>query len=308
MQPASGDAQLAAALARLSGRRTRRLAAGVIDSVTGSRMAFVVADEGTYFEVGSLAKVFTGMLLAEAVSRGEVQLDAMVASLLPETAGRDRGTVTLQELCTHTSGLPRLPSTPAMTATSICSELFGTDPHRSIATTSVLSLASRQELTYRGQCRYSNLGAAVLGELLARVARCEYSTLLPKRIFTSTGMLSTSLPARLVRPREGGRRPGAAPSHGRKWLRPRHRRGQCLGKHDPAGQLSTGRLRSGCRLDSTDRAHHPQHPHPPRPGVGHALGYRLTSRHRGYHGLAQRAQQRRVAIALTGWLTRPKQH
>lgn len=36
-------------------------------------------------------------------------------------------------------------------------------------------MAARQRLRNRGQLRYSNLGAAVLGQVLARVAGCDFS-------------------------------------------------------------------------------------------------------------------------------------
>ena len=67
----------------------------------------------TVFEIGSITKVFTSLLLADAVERGEVALTDPVAKFLPakvkmpERGGR---AITLQDLATHTSGLPRLPT------------------------------------------------------------------------------------------------------------------------------------------------------------------------------------------------------
>ncbi len=70
-------------------------------------------DENTVFEIGSVTKVFTGTLLAEAVRRGEVKLDDPVSKYLPatvKTPTRNGIEITLLELATHTSGLPRLPA------------------------------------------------------------------------------------------------------------------------------------------------------------------------------------------------------
>ena len=67
----------------------------------------------TLFEIGSVTKVFTALLLADAVQRGEVALTDPVAQYLPpNTKVPERGgkKITLQDLATHTSALPRLPS------------------------------------------------------------------------------------------------------------------------------------------------------------------------------------------------------
>ena len=63
------------------------------------------------FALGELTQVFTGALLALMVDRGEVRLDTPIADLIPrsllthEAAGR----ITLEQLATHTSGMPHLP-------------------------------------------------------------------------------------------------------------------------------------------------------------------------------------------------------
>jgi CubicO group peptidase (beta-lactamase class C family) len=67
----------------------------------------------TIFEIGSATKVFTSLLLADMVQRGEVALTDPVAKYLPaEVKMPERGgrAITLVDLSTHTSGLPRLPA------------------------------------------------------------------------------------------------------------------------------------------------------------------------------------------------------
>lgn len=63
------------------------------------------------FEIGSVTKVFTALLLAEAVSRGEMSLDTPVGDLLPEVSvpTRDGVAITVEHLATHTAGLPNNP-------------------------------------------------------------------------------------------------------------------------------------------------------------------------------------------------------
>jgi CubicO group peptidase (beta-lactamase class C family) len=66
----------------------------------------------TIFEIGSATKVFTSLLLADMVQRGEVALDDPVAKYLPpgvKMPERNGRSITLVDLATHTSGLPRMP-------------------------------------------------------------------------------------------------------------------------------------------------------------------------------------------------------
>jgi D-alanyl-D-alanine-carboxypeptidase/D-alanyl-D-alanine-endopeptidase len=67
----------------------------------------------TIFEIGSLTKVFTSLLLADMAARNEVALSDPIAKYLPSDVKvpmRNGRSITLQDLATHTSGLPRLPT------------------------------------------------------------------------------------------------------------------------------------------------------------------------------------------------------
>jgi D-alanyl-D-alanine-carboxypeptidase/D-alanyl-D-alanine-endopeptidase len=70
-------------------------------------------DGDTIFEIGSVTKVFTSLVLADMVNRKEVALDDPAAKYLPENVKmpeRNCKSITMVDLCTHTSGLPGLPS------------------------------------------------------------------------------------------------------------------------------------------------------------------------------------------------------
>jgi CubicO group peptidase (beta-lactamase class C family) len=58
------------------------------------------------FDLASITKVYTAILLLQQVEKGRVRLDAPVTDYLPEFTGPGRDTVTVQMLLTHTSGLP----------------------------------------------------------------------------------------------------------------------------------------------------------------------------------------------------------
>jgi CubicO group peptidase (beta-lactamase class C family) len=181
------------------------MAVAVIDMATvpPGRFAFIDADTGTPFEIGSITKALTGMLLADAVERGEISLDTLVGDLVPAASTDPFGSITVRELCTHTSGLPRLARHPLAFLRTLRFGLLQLDPYRGSSPADVLSLAARQTLVDRGRHRYSNLGGAVLGQLLAIACSSPYPSLLADRILHPLGMTSSAVATR-----------GAAAPHG----------------------------------------------------------------------------------------------
>ena len=138
----------------------------------------------TIFEIGSVTKVFTSLLLSDMVQRGEVALADPVAKYLPadvkvpERGGR---VITLVDLSTHTSGLPRLPS-----------NLLPKDPANPYADYTAEQLyqfLSSYQLTrdIGSQFEYSNLGGGLLGHALARRAGMDYEALVRSRISGPAG-------------------------------------------------------------------------------------------------------------------------
>ena len=70
----------------------------------------------TVFEIGSISKVFTALLLADMVQKGEVALSDPVAKYLPSSTRipeRNGRAITLMDVATHTSGLPFMPDEPS---------------------------------------------------------------------------------------------------------------------------------------------------------------------------------------------------
>ncbi|HEX8508193.1 MAG TPA: serine hydrolase domain-containing protein, partial [Propionibacteriaceae bacterium] len=100
----NGDAEV---LARIDQQGQRGWLAGnhavavaEIDLKAGQpvRLAGIGANDTTPMEVGSMTKAMTGLVIADAMSRGEVRMDVPVATYLPRLEGSPAGTVTLQEL------------------------------------------------------------------------------------------------------------------------------------------------------------------------------------------------------------------
>jgi len=147
-------------------------------------------DGDTVFEIGSVSKVFTSLLLADMVNRKEVALDDPAAKYLPENVRmpeRNGSSITLLHLSTHSSGLPPLPG-----------NLKSKDPRHLYDGYSVDDLY-RFLSSYTlprdpgSAFEYSNLGAGLLGHILARRAGTNYEGLIRSRIAQPLGMPDTAI-------------------------------------------------------------------------------------------------------------------
>ncbi|MEO7058581.1 MAG: serine hydrolase domain-containing protein [Lapillicoccus sp.] len=187
---ANGDPLLTRVIDESPDRRVRRLAAVVVDGPAGRiRSCFLDADADSQWEIGSVSKALTGLLVADAVDRGEVSLATTLEQLDPQYAGSAAGTATVRELATHTSGLPPTLTDPLAMLGFL---VFGVDPYQSTSPTRVARGARRQRLRTRGRYRYSNLGASVLGHALAHQAGVDYAELLRARLAEPVGMAATT--------------------------------------------------------------------------------------------------------------------
>ncbi len=163
---------------------------GVIDASGRRVIAHGGADGDTLFEIGSATKVFTSLLLADAVQRGEVALTDPVSKFLPaEVKVPERGgkKITLIDLATHTSGLPSLPSNHRPKDLS--------NPYADFTVQQLYDFLSHYELPrdIGAQYEYSNLGAGLLGHALALRANTSYEDLVRKRILDPLKMKSTAI-------------------------------------------------------------------------------------------------------------------
>jgi CubicO group peptidase (beta-lactamase class C family) len=208
---APGDSEIREILARRidSERRSLGIVVG-ITSPSGRRViahgqtghAMVPALTGdSVFEIGSVTKIFTSLLLADMVGRKEVSLTDPLSQFLPATPTRRSGKrdLTLADLATHTSGMPFWPS-----------NVKPGDPLAALVDYTIDDLfefAAAFEPPPDAGTRwaYSNVDAGLLGALLARRAGTGYEALVAKRVTGPLGMRSTavkpsdSMMTRLVR-------------------------------------------------------------------------------------------------------------
>jgi len=147
-------------------------------------------DEDSVYEIGSISKVFTSILFADMVLKGELKLDDLVEAHLPEDVdvpSRNGAKITLEHLATHTSALARMPTNfnPANKY----------DPYADYTVEDMYEFISGYALTrdIGEKYEYSNLGMGLLGHILGLKAGMGYEQLMTERICDVLEMESTVL-------------------------------------------------------------------------------------------------------------------
>jgi CubicO group peptidase (beta-lactamase class C family) len=187
----SGDEELIRAIRPTFADREDVVAVALLDGGE-VRTAFIGASADTVFETGSITKTFTGLLLAEAVERGEVELDDALGEHL-DLGTSPAASVTLGDLAAHRSGLPTFPTDPAWRERIEPAFLAGEDVIDE-SVDELLAQAAAEVLPPDPQPMYSNMGAALVGQALAAAADMEYQELLAERILEPLGLDGASLP------------------------------------------------------------------------------------------------------------------
>jgi CubicO group peptidase (beta-lactamase class C family) len=139
-------------------------------------------DLQTKFEIGSMTKQFTALLVLQFVNEGRIKLDGHVADYLPYYRKDTGNRITVRQLLSHTSGIPNFISAPGFL-----------DGPASRTTYNVKDFARKYcsgDLEFEPGARfhYSNSGYFLLGAVLEQVSGISYEQLLKDRIFRPVGM------------------------------------------------------------------------------------------------------------------------
>ena len=171
---------------------------GLVDEHGSMVVSYGKLDDGaspevngdTLFEIGSITKTFTGLLLQDMIERGEMKLNDPVAGYLPKSVRMPthKGSeITLLQLATHTSGLPRNPENldPAR----------ADNPLAQYTAEKLYAYLSGCKLTRRPGVKfeYSNLGSGLLGHVIELKAGTDYESLVVDRICRPLQMESTRI-------------------------------------------------------------------------------------------------------------------
>ena len=167
-----------------------------------------IPDQDTLFAVGSLSKGFLAGITATLVKDGRLSWSDTLASLLPpETAlSADAAGITLEQLATHTSGLPRQPNS-LRTLAYFTQYLFtGENFYRRLDDAAVLGYLADFSAPSNLEPGYSNIGYGLLGFVMERKTGQSLDVLLAERItgplgLTHTGYTPEDLPGYASRAR-----------------------------------------------------------------------------------------------------------
>src|SRR5690349_5171074 len=180
---------------RVDSKRSSGIAVGILDP-DGHTRVFAYGTSGTsrpldaqsVFEIGSITKTFTATTLADMVVKGEVKLDDPVAKYLPASAhvpARNGREITLVDLATQSSGLPRMPSNFAPKDRA--------NPYADYTEQQAIDFVSSYQLTrdVGSKYEYSNLGMGLLGIALTHREKVTYEQLVRKHVIDPLQMNDT---------------------------------------------------------------------------------------------------------------------
>lgn len=147
-------------------------------------------DGNTVYEIGSITKLFTSLLLADMVVKKQLHLDDPISKFLPATVKtplRNGKEITLRSLATHTSGLPDMPTNLVIDGRS--------NPFAGYTVKEAYAFLSNYTLNRNvgAKYEYSNYGAALLGHILTIASGSDYETLVKQRICGPLKMRRTGI-------------------------------------------------------------------------------------------------------------------
>jgi len=147
-------------------------------------------NEHTVFEIGSISKTFTAILLADRVKKGELALDTPLQKLLPSGISSPEingASIKLYHLSNHTSSLPGMPSN----ITNYNPE----NPYATYSEEQLYAFLNSYQLTrdIGSKFEYSNYATGLLGYVLAATKQTTYDQLMQDVIAKPLGMQHTKI-------------------------------------------------------------------------------------------------------------------
>jgi D-alanyl-D-alanine-carboxypeptidase/D-alanyl-D-alanine-endopeptidase len=186
----------------LEGDLAGALKTGELAPSTGAGVSIAVVDHGvrrvfsygaakpdSIFEIGSITKTFTGLILSQMVEQGKVKFDDPVRALLPPgTVPKPAGAeITLLDLATQHSGLPRMPDN--------FKPIDGENPYADYHAANLYEYVGKHGVgkPEKTEFLYSNLGFGLLGQALSVRAGKSYEALLEEEVLGPLGMHDTTI-------------------------------------------------------------------------------------------------------------------
>jgi serine-type D-Ala-D-Ala carboxypeptidase/endopeptidase len=165
---------------------------GVISKKSSQR-----PDAETVFQIGSVSKVLTALLLQRLCDEGVVSMNSTLDELLGDSMALSPSvrSVTLRQLVTHTSGFPRVPQSLLNKAKEIAGDDdLMLDPYSYLGPRYVFDyLASAEGKREVGRFEYSNYGMGLLAHVLEVVTGEDYESMVRDKLLLPLGMRHTAI-------------------------------------------------------------------------------------------------------------------
>ncbi len=148
-----------------------------------------VVNEDTIFDIGSITKTFTTTILADMVNEGIFKLEDPIENYLPSTVKvpmYKEHKITLEDLATHTSGLPDYPPNFEVSNITSYQNYTREQLYQGLSNTTLKMVPGTH-------FEYSDMGIAILGDILASKTGMPYEKLVKNRILNVLGMNSTMI-------------------------------------------------------------------------------------------------------------------
>lgn len=171
------------AVAVISGGKESIYTSGTANKSTGAAI-----DTSSIFEIGSITKIFTGIMLADEVVNGRMKLEDNITKYIPARSDAALQ-VTMLHLSTHSSGAPRL-------ADNFWSSVKDKEnPYASYGEKELYDYLDNMKLNTAPGTRYSysNVGTGILGNILCRQYGSSYESLVQEKVCKPFGMHSTKM-------------------------------------------------------------------------------------------------------------------
>jgi CubicO group peptidase (beta-lactamase class C family) len=147
----------------------------------------VPATPETIYSICSITKLFTSIAIMQLYEQGKLRLDDSLSSLLPDRhinqQFSDSGPITIRSLLTHSSGLPRESDFPYWTGPE----------HKFPSREQLAEKLDQQETLFPASTyfHYSNLGMALLGEVVERTSGKPYDVYVQENILKPLRLTTT---------------------------------------------------------------------------------------------------------------------
>jgi len=128
----------------------------------------ITNETDTKFQIASLTKQFTAMLIMQLVNEGTLDLQKPIAAYLPNYPKDNANKITIHQLLTHTSGIPNVKSDKKVNRPEDMVNQFANKPLKFIPGTNF---------------DYSNSGYTLLGFIIEKVTKKPYQKILQEKIF-----------------------------------------------------------------------------------------------------------------------------